>query len=272
MTRAGLSASIGVSAAIALAAQRAGGLSWSGSAAAFAVGVVALSVSWAWGALLILWFMAAALLSRAGRARKARLTAAIVEKGDRRDARQVLANGGLFAGAAALQLLVPPDAAGSTGAAGIASAIAAAAALAAAGADTWATEIGTLGGSRPWSLRERRRVPPGTSGAVSLPGTVASLAGAFVIASLAAALGVIRHDAIPAVLVGGWTGSIADTLIGAWWQSRRWCPSCSLATERHVHSCGTFTRPAGGIVALDNDGVNFLCTAIGVLVALLLAA
>jgi len=264
-TPAGLPASFGIAGVIALAAQRAGSLSWSGAAAAVTIGAVALRVGWGWGALLIAWFVLASLLSRAGRARKARLTAAIVEKGDRRDALQVFANGGLFAAAALVPLTASLDAGYAA-----AAAITGAAALAAAGADTWATELGTLGGARPWSLRERRRVAPGTSGAVSLQGTVASLVGAFVIAALAAALGVVPQEVVPAVVAGGFVGSLVDTLIGAWWQSRRWCPACSLATERHVHTCGTPTRAAGGLRALDNDGVNFLCTAVGALVALLL--
>jgi hypothetical protein len=56
--------------------------------------------------------------------------------------------------------------------------VGAAATIAATTADTWATELGRAIGGVPWSIRTRRRVPPGTSGAVSGAGTVATVAGA----------------------------------------------------------------------------------------------
>ncbi len=150
--------------------------------------------------------------------------------------------------------------------------VAAVGALAAAGADTWATEIGTLVRGRPWSLRTRTRVPVGTSGAVTPAGTAAALVGAFALSSAAAVLGVLPHDRILAAMLGGFAGACGDTLLGAWVQSRRWCPACQVATEQHVHSCGSQTSDAGGIGLLDNDAVNFACTLIGAVVALAMAA
>ena len=56
------------------------------------------------------------------------------------------------------------------------------AALAAANADTWGTEIGSALRGQPYDLRtETTRTARGTSGAVSLGGTVAALAGAALI-------------------------------------------------------------------------------------------
>ena len=52
-----------------------------------------------------------------------------------------------------------------------------AAALAAGGSDTIASEIGKAWGRRTWSITSLARVPPGTSGAMSLEGTVAGVAG-----------------------------------------------------------------------------------------------
>jgi uncharacterized membrane protein len=54
-------------------------------------------------------------------------------------------------------------------------------------------------------------------------------------------------------------------------QSQRWCDNCHLRTEQRIHLCGSPTRRAGGIAWLDNDGVNFLCSASGGLLAMLLA-
>jgi len=151
-----------VATAIAIAARRSRTLAPGGAAAALVVGTVAMTAGWAWGAALIVFFVASSLLSRVGRAAKAARTRAIVEKGDERDAWQVLANGGAFA-VAALGVLVAPARA-PWAAIGLG-------ALAAATADTWATEVGTLAGGRPRSLAGWRPVPPGTSGAVSSVGT-----------------------------------------------------------------------------------------------------
>ena len=247
---------LAVAAAIAVAARRARSLAPSGAAAALVVGTVAMTAGWAWGAVLVVFFVASSLLSRVGRAAKAARTRAIVEKGDERDAWQVLANGGAFALAAVGALAAPeraPWAATGLGA------------LAAATAVSWATEVGTLARGRPRSLAGWRPVPPGTSGAVSLPGTLGLLGGAAFIAAVAWALGFPRSAAAAAV-GGGIAGAVADSVLGATVQARRWCDRCHSATERAVHDCGTPTRPAGGLAWLDNDAVNVLCTLVGALV------
>ena len=60
--------------------------------------------------------------------------------------------------------------------------------LAAATADTWATEVGTLAGGTPRSIRTLRPVPAGTSGGVSVVGTLASVLGALLLPALALAM------------------------------------------------------------------------------------
>lgn len=245
--------------AITVASWRAGSLRRSGLFAATALGVLALRVAWGWGAFLIAWFVLATVLSRVGRARKTMRTGRIVGKGDRRDAWQVLANGGPFAACALLDLLwSPSDPAWSA-----LIAIAAAGSLAAAGADTWATEIGTLLGGEPWSLRSLHRVPAGTSGAVTASGSAGGVLGAFVIASMAAGVHMIPWSSLLVVAIGGVSGAFADTMAGAWLQERRWCARCEEWTERPTHSCGTSTAVRDGAAGVTNDVVNLLCAAVG---------
>ncbi|HET7458980.1 MAG TPA: DUF92 domain-containing protein [Gemmatimonadaceae bacterium] len=235
-----------VAAAIAIAARRARSLSTSGAVAATLVGTACVAAGWAWGGLLIAYFVASSALSRYGEQQKEARTGDVVAKGGERDATQVLANGGAFAAAALLALAFPAAAWPAAAGAG---------ALAAAAADTWATEIGTLVGGEPRSILGGGAVPPGTSGGVTTLGTVASLAGAAFVAALAALLGFGRAAAAGAV-VGGVAGSLVDSLLGATFQARRWCDRCERGTEREVHGCGTRTRPAGGVAWLDNDAVN----------------
>jgi uncharacterized protein (TIGR00297 family) len=247
---------------IALVAYRARSLSRSGALTAVAVGTLAVAAGWTWGALLVAFFVASTLLSRWGAARKEARTAGIVEKGGTRDAAQVLANGGMFALAAALSLLVRPEWTGwpALGAG----------ALAAATSDTWATEIGMLVGGIPRSLLTGRRVPPGTSGGITVAGTLGAMAGAAFIAACVVLLG-WSHRVAFASLIAGVVGSTLDSVLGGTLQTRRWCDRCNRSTERTIHDCGATTRRAGGVSWLDNDVVNFLSAAGGGLLAMILA-
>lgn len=243
-----------------LSARSARSLTTSGAVAATVVGALAVTAGWNWGGLLILYFVSSTLLSKIGRARKEELTSSIVAKGGQRDAVQVLANGGVFAGAA-VAMVIDPDVTWIALGAG---------SLAAAAADTWATEIGTLFGGTPRSILTWRRVPAGTSGGVSLIGTFAALVGAGFVAVIARLLGWTPKLAV-GVALGGIVGAMVDSLIGALAQSRRWCEACEEETERLTHDCGAETRRLRGFVWLDNDLVNFLSNAAGGVLAALLA-
>lgn len=253
-----------VAAAVAWSAWRARALSARGALAAMVVGGMAMAGGGGPGALLVGWFVWSAGWSRAGRARKAARTGGVVAKGGPRDAWQVAANGGVYALGVLVALAAPL-----LGAPWLAplALTAAAGALAASGADTVATEVGTWWGGPPWSLRTGARVPPGTSGAVTVVGTVALMASAAVVAALAAALAVIPWRAWGVVTAAGTAGAVADTLLGAWGQQRRWCHACQGATEQDPHACGAPTELAGGWRWLDNDAVNLLATVVGAMVA-----
>ncbi|MEP6832706.1 MAG: DUF92 domain-containing protein [Gemmatimonas sp.] len=261
---------IGISAIIALLAWHARSLSWSGAVAATVVGTVATRTSYGLGLYVIVWFALATVLSKIGKAKKSRRLQEIVEKGSQRDAWQVLANGGVFAGALGLAM----QSAATCSLAGVCDThlvVAALGALAAAGSDTWATEIGTLAGGTPWSLRSASRVPAGTSGAVTVSGSLAMIGGAVILALLAFAVGSVTDlRQVGAIAIGGVAGALADTLLGAWIQERRWCPRCTMETEQRTHRCGTLTVHHRGLTGLNNDLVNFACTIVGALVALLL--
>jgi uncharacterized protein (TIGR00297 family) len=241
-----------LAAAIAFAARRARALTTSGVIGAIALGTVAVAAGWDWGILLIAHFIVATALSKVGAERKARRTASMVAKGGERDLAQVLANGSVFGVAALSSLFLPAYPWFAVGAG----------ALAASAADTWATEIGTLARGSPRSMRTLLLVPPGTSGGVSVTGTIAMVAGAAFIAALA---GLFHwpHSVVLGALLGGIAGAVADTALGATLQERRRCLGCGEHTERMIHVCGSRTRRAGGIGGLNNDVVNFLATVVG---------
>jgi uncharacterized protein (TIGR00297 family) len=243
---------------VALVAVRSRALTRDGGVAAVVVGAISVAAGWSWAALLVFFFVTSSFLSRVRAAGRERVVGSVVAKGGARDAAQVLANGGVFALAALLSLLLPwtgwmPLGAG---------------AITASTADTWSSEVGTLSRTPPRLVTSLQRVPPGTSGAVSPLGLGAAVAGALLMTLVALLAGWPRAVAI-AAFVGGVAGALADSFLGALWQSRRRCPNCGSDTERIVHTCGTTTEPAGGISWLDNDGVNFLSGVAGAIVALL---
>src|SRR5688572_23423692 len=104
-----------------------------GGIAATFIGGAAVLAGRGWIALLLFFFITSSLLSRWRSVERDRQVDGIIEKGFRRDAVQVLANGIVFATAAILSTYGGVEAWQAIGAGAIATAT----------ADTWSTEVGT---------------------------------------------------------------------------------------------------------------------------------
>lgn len=117
-----------------------------------------------------------------------------------------------------------------------------------------------------------RPVATGLSGGVTWPGTFAEVAGALAIAGVARGIALVDTRGAIAVAVGGMTGALADSILGASLQSLRWCPQCRRATEREPHVCGANTAPLRGIGWIGNDAVNTAATIVGASVAFAVGA
>ena len=90
------------------------------------------------------------------------------------------------------------------------------AALGAAFADTAESEVGQLYARAPRLISTMRRVPSGTDGAVSLPGTLAGLAAASLTAAAGLALGLLEGPASTLVVaLAAFLGTVGDSLMGA---------------------------------------------------------
>jgi uncharacterized protein (TIGR00297 family) len=252
---------------VSILAIRARALTRSGAAAATLLGTVIFGLGGlSWAVVLLAFFITSSGLSRLFGRRKSSLNEKF-SKGSQRDAWQVLANGGAAGVFVLLHLVFP----GSTwpwfGFAG---------SLAAANADTWATELGVLSRSAPRLITTGKPTERGTSGAISVTGTLAALAGGLLIGVFAAALWQIlfpvpvSHPFEVGILRAGWIalaglgGSLVDSLLGATSQVIYYCPACSKETERSpLHTCGTPTVYRRGLPWMDNDWVNILCTIAG---------
>ncbi len=243
---------LGISSFAAAAAFRARALTPAGAVAAALVGTAVIFGTGGGGAgMLAAFFVFSTLVGRLAVAHGK----AVDPAGERRNARQVLANGAAAAAGALLERQTPGLGLWIVGGS-----------LAAAAADTWATSIGAFSGTNPRHVLHWRRVPRGTSGGVSGMGTLAALAGAATVAVSGAFAGGGGSLLIAGIAIG-FGGMLLDSLLGASVQGQFECPRCGVATERRLHRCGTRTRLVGGWKWLDNDGVNALSTGVAALAA-----
>jgi len=236
---------------------RAGALTRSGSLAAALLGGLIYGLGGLrWAALLLIFFITSSGLSHLFGRRKASL-AEKFSKGSQRDWAQVAANGGLGVLLVVAYALWPAQ---------DWIWLAYAGALAAVNADTWATELGVLSRIPPRLITNGKVVARGTSGGVSLLGTLAALGGALVIGLAAAWLKQDTGIAVTvlAVSLAGLVGSLFDSWLGATLQAIYFCPVCQKETERHPrHTCGTPTERLRGWKWLNNDLVNVGCALVG---------
>jgi uncharacterized protein (TIGR00297 family) len=235
-------------------------LNRSGVIAAILLGFVVFGFGGlSWAIVLLGFFISSSGLSKILNRRKKDLSEKF-SKGSNRDAEQVLANGGI-AGVFVLFHLFFPHAVWPW--------LAFAGTFAAVNADTWGTELGVLSSMPPVSLKTGKKVEIGTSGGVSLAGTIAAISGSFLIAGLAV---IFWPNSIPNPMAGsfwlplagitmaGLFGSLIDSFLGATVQVIYYCPKCKKDTERSPeHLCGTKTVYLRGWNWLNNDWVNLIC-------------
>jgi uncharacterized protein (TIGR00297 family) len=223
-------------------------LSFSGALSALIMGCI-IGYVYGWNGLLLLgaFFLSSSIWSKLFTGSKAEIEGRLA-KSSVRDWQQVWANGG----PAALFIILYHF----TGSEWWLYSFAAA--IAAANSDTWASEIGPLSRKSPLSIRSFKRVKKGTSGAVSLLGTVAALAGSIFISFIFLTL----HDPFqwPLFILissAGFLGNVFDTVAGAYWQEEFICPVCSSSTEADIH-CGVPAVKSKGFSWMNNECVNFL--------------
>jgi uncharacterized protein (TIGR00297 family) len=173
---------------------------------------------------LFTFFVLSVLATRHGRALKGKA------HGEKRDAFQVFANGGVAAILAACAIvdynhtsLYSLMIAGS---------------LAAAIADTLSSELGMVYGKRTFNILTFRKEEKGLDGVISIEGTLIGAAGAFIIAVI-----YMWDRSLWIITVAGVGGNVIDSVLGATLERKR---------------------------VIGNNVVNFLNTAVGALIAFLL--
>ena len=93
--------------------------------------------------------------------------------------------------------------------------IAAVAALAEAATDTVASEIGQYSGPDARLITTWERVPTGTDGGITVPGSIAGLAAGLVIAAVATVAGMLPQAQLWIPVATGFAGMLIDSILGA---------------------------------------------------------
>lgn len=251
---------------IALLAWKAKQLTVSGAVLAWVEGVC---IAWCLGfeglAVMLLFFLSAAVIGKfSKRLHATRGVFHIQKKSGARDWMQVIANGAPATAAALLYLVDPTPFALVMFGAGVAE----------AASDTWAGEIGILSKQDPVSILTMKPVTPGLSGGVSVLGTLGGVAGAVLIAvfwlGCFAVFGTggfsrwIGYGSL--VAVGGFSGCLMDSLLGAVAQAHYWDDERQQLTEHEIVD-GRKLELSRGLRWVDNDIVNLMSNLFGVLLA-----
>jgi uncharacterized protein (TIGR00297 family) len=256
---------MGITIAVALIAYAIKALSISGAVGAWLLGTVVFGLGGPeWMLPIIVFFIFSTLLTKVGKKHKKKLET-VFEKTGKRDIYQVFANGGIAMIATMCWHFLSvhwPDLEmfwymifmG---------------AIASATADTWGTEIGAFSTHLPRSIVTWKRVSQGTSGGLTIIGTLGALTGAFLIAltgkySLQYFTEITMSWTTVAVISAvGLIGAFVDSYLGATVQAQFKCPTCDKITEK-THHCNNETLPLiSGHKLINNDIVNFANTAAG---------
>jgi uncharacterized protein (TIGR00297 family) len=125
--------------------------------------------------------------------------------------------------------------------------IAMVAAFATALFDTTATEVGQAFGRRHVLVTTWRAVPEGTTGGVSVVGTMAGFVGATVLVGVGWSMGLIAGAAVLAIIIGAFCGSTLESFLGAMMGK-------GSRTDHHLRNLANTVAGAGvawGLVALQ---------------------
>lgn len=233
-------------------------LSKTGSPAAFLVGSCIYLGFGIRGLILLGIFFVTSSLWSIFKGKQKKTIEEKLEKGSQRDWIQVIANGGVAA-MAGLIFYFTKD---------LIWEIAFLTSIASATGDTWSSEIGPLSKKSPISVRSLKKVQAGTSGAISLLGTIAAICGVGLITIISFLMLSISLKIALIVLFFGIVGNGIDTFLGAFYQRSFRCKVCHLEIEKSIH-CGEPANLTLGQKWLNNDGVNFLSCFVAPILAIL---
>jgi uncharacterized protein (TIGR00297 family) len=173
--------------------------------------VIAAGSGWASWWLLVLMFGTVVAATRVGITGK-RAARIDEPREGRRGVGNAVANAGLAAGAAAVYATTGSEMAQ----------LAVMASLITSGSDSVASEIGKAWGHPTWQILQWRSVPAGTSGGVSVAGTLAGAVAASALAAAAVRMGVMAPLIAACVVAGAVLAGLVEGVVARPLEARGW--------------------------------------------------
>ncbi|MCX7708375.1 MAG: DUF92 domain-containing protein [Clostridia bacterium] len=213
---------------------------------------------------LLVFFISSSLLTKWKSEKKEPMEKRLYEKSGTRDYAQVLANGGAGLLIAVLYYINPSKE----------NVLALFTAFAACNADTWASEVGILSRSKPFSILTLKPVQRGISGGVSFLGLFASLFGAGLISGVYGFFMFFKFTLTELVIscfiitVSGFAGSLIDSVLGVTLQPAYLEQASGKLTEKKYNN-GTKNTKVKGFEFFSNDMVNFISSLAAACLALI---
>jgi len=240
--------SLGLLLLLSLTAYKMRFISFSASIVSYCISIL-IYYAFYWDGLILLgvFFITSSLLSKWKNKYKKSMEE-IIAKGEIRDSIQVLANGGIPLLISIGSLFFPEFTQWEW---------LYAVSIACANSDTWASEVGTLSRKKPRLFWSFKQVETGTSGGITLLGTIAALFGSFLISLFAFILLEQNVEMLFMISIFGLLGNFIDTLLGSTVQAKYLCLICGKSTEKGIH-CENTTQKIRGIYFMNNDVVNLL--------------
>lgn len=218
-----------------------------GSALTFLLALFIYGIGgWQWTLPILVFFILSSLLSKIADRVNGKNVQQVLEKGSKRDYKQVLANGGVPLLICLLHAINPIE---------LNWYLIYLLAIATSTSDTWSTEFGTIFSKKVYLITNLRRVEPGISGGISIVGTLGGILGSFVIVLSAFIFVRLEFSQVFLIVFLSLIGNFIDSIIGATLQVIYKCSLCGKLTEKKIH-CGTNTNYFKGLRFIDNDFVN----------------
>jgi uncharacterized protein (TIGR00297 family) len=215
--------------------------------------------SFKWTIPIVTFFVLSSLLSKL-RSNNKKSAERYYEKTGVRDYKQVFANGGIAGILVILNSIHPNEIYYLLYVAFIATVC----------SDTWSTELGTLFNSVTYSIIGFKETQQGTSGGVSVIGTIGGVFGSVIIAIVSFSFTTYNiFYFFLIILISSFLGNISDSILGATVQQSFKCTVCEKNTERAEH-CGRPAILTKGFSFINNDIVNVVAGTFSIAICIII--